>query len=257
MEDEEDQLPPEAPAPVPNTFDKMAAAGFGAIAGMVVAGPVGAAVGAIAAPAAEQLMTRVRLEWTRRGEIVLTEAEAEAGLPRDDLLERLALDDELQALLARVIAASSATAFERKLVAQGRVLGRAVSDVLRVDEAVCMAAALNDLEKPHVALLERLNEPNPDADENSQGWSRRQLVTAMPEAAHLIPNLVGILERHGLAVDNRGGMTYLDDVRPFIASDLGRTCLDVLRVARSTNGTYGGPTEPGAAGPSARGGPEV
>ena len=60
-------------------------------------------------------------------------------------------------LLARVIQAAANGRTAEKIAALGSLLGRTVQDDTRLDEAFVIAAALDEMEAPHVRLLALVN----------------------------------------------------------------------------------------------------
>ncbi|MDP9401827.1 MAG: hypothetical protein M3P85_00525, partial [Actinomycetota bacterium] len=122
----------------------------------------GTVVGGIVPPA---LLLAYRLDVASR-ERRAARAARTLEVATDDLgvdlpgLERLALrDDGRASLVARVMAASAnAVTAQEKVEVLGHVLATGLGADDRLDEALLLAAALDDLEAPHVRTLTSLGE---------------------------------------------------------------------------------------------------
>lgn len=154
-------------------------------------------------------------------------------------LERLATaDDHRRELTARVLLAAARTPLEQKLPALAKVLAAALDPDGRVDEAVVLAAALDDLEAPHIQLLTLIvqHEVAPVLaqypDTGKAGWNTDQLRDALPQMRLVLPAVIQTLDRHGLVADRADRETYAGTGRArYGATDLGRRCVDLLREA--------------------------
>jgi hypothetical protein len=97
-------------------------------------------------------------------------------------LERLATTDEHRLeLTARVLRAAARTPLADKLPALARVLADGLDDDAKVDEAFVLAAALDDLEAPHVQVLALFDSaPSEHGDRGITAWEPDQIVSALP-----------------------------------------------------------------------------
>lgn len=235
IEPPEPAEPPEASEPstlLPDIFGSA----IGGLAGAAIGGPVGIVVGAATGAGAQRLAKRIYLRMQERGEAVLSAAEHESKRTRDELLAELASNDELEALLARIIMASGSTAIKDKLVALGRVLGRTVEDHAKIDEAICLVTALHEMENPHIMVLKRLAQPPPvgptQSPDQKTGWTRAELADGIPGMDLVITAVQGVLIRSGLAIDVTPGATLgSDQYWQYSVSELGKICLELLGAA--------------------------
>ena len=213
-----------------------------AAAGVAVAGwrlgPAGAVAAAGAQPWLEDLLDRVGEEWRDRKGLLLSEgAEAAArrvqpGITADEMWEALTGDDERRALTVRVLEAARRTGREDKLRLLGAILGRVAVEEERLDEAVVLAAALDDLEGPHVVVLQALREQPPhgvDGKEPAAAWFVAELVDRVPLEDGIVRGCLGTIGRHGLARDSRGPFTG----EAYELTGLGRVLLDLMRLSRT------------------------
>jgi len=142
------------------SLTSIGAAGVGSLAGLGIAGPPGAIVGAVGIQTAleltgqlwEQIGHRRRLNAT----VPIAYVAAELHQPLDEVTERLAYDPALGPITATVLLGAASTQRHDKLWALGRVLANVVQDQARVDEEQFIASALNAIEAPHIRLLDHL-----------------------------------------------------------------------------------------------------
>jgi hypothetical protein len=119
---------------------------------------------------------------------------AEEGLA-DALIE----DDDLRALMFRVLDAARRTAREDKLRALGSILGRAAADTQRLEEGLLMVAALDDLEGPQILTLRVVAGPAPVEPPTRRGWLDSEIEERTGLSAGAVLASLGMLTRHGLA----------------------------------------------------------
>ena len=171
-------------------------------AGQLLGGPVGAMAAAAGSfylvDLARKVWDEVRPDQQRRAAEML-DAAAKAAGRKDEDLERLIMASERTRLLAfTAIDAAARTAWPPRVRALGRALaeGLLLQDDALVDVPQFALVAMADLEAPHVALL------------NLFSYSRRGGLTIKaigqyrPQLRVVAPGLVGVLQRHGLIMQN-------------------------------------------------------
>lgn len=209
------------------------AAASGALLGAVLAGPLGIALAAGLGPVLEPLVEGVWAELAeavKRRHLRTLESTVEAGIPPEELGERINASERTQLLTGSALSGAGRTAWEDKLRTLGRSLasGLLAGDDAKIDVEQMIIAAITDIEGPQLAMLELLvawrpgrNVAEPqvagpfDLPKDSHGrpldgnwdvawreWSREQIAHARPSLAPLAPSLLGTLQRHGLAVQN-------------------------------------------------------
>ena len=188
-------------------------------------GVVGAAVGPFFVPAAEQILTEIGLDGRRRsGELIAAGCDA-SGLDPEEFLRRILSDEKLRLLAGTAIAAATRTAWEDKLPTLGRSLASGVlaADEAAIDTEQLIESAVAEMEAPHLCLLELLicwypspggGEPEPSRDVSDptarppgefwhaglRVWTTREIENARPRLRPVLLSLLGMLQRHGLAV---------------------------------------------------------
>jgi hypothetical protein len=161
----------------------------------------------------------IRRRQNRAGRLLVIAAETVGGL--EIFEERLYSHDERVELLGRVLeAAARTTTLEAKIRALSHVLVDGLEDDADMSEAFILAAALADVEEPHVEVLRYIDaqpvpplELRPHEDLEPQGWEVDYLARALPEVAEILDGLVAVLTRHGL-LKELGGVTYPSSVGP-------------------------------------------
>lgn len=144
---------------------------------------------------------------------VLVAASESASLSPEAMTEAIVRDERRRLLGGLALASGSRTRNERKIRALGLALAEGVLADDRLDEEELIIRALDDLEAPHIAVLELLVGFTPGgdtprvytgADRSDPGaprrrWALYQLGEALPQIRTAIPGVLGALERHGLA----------------------------------------------------------
>lgn len=241
--------PPRPVDPRPSLRDVVLAAA-GASLEVATGGAAGTVVGAVVPPLlgvalrADAAAQQRRLDRVAR---TMEVAASELGDVRPARLEELVLQDDARTeLLARVLQASACAATaQEKVDALGRVLALGVTDGDRLDEALVLAAALADLEAPHVKVLAHNARYNSRREQwhhftrsirhdqdYTWAWSLRD-VEYLAGGSAVAPAVVSVLVRHGLVeqlVQDRKGINgperhYLYDV-----TEVGVACLNLLQV---------------------------
>jgi hypothetical protein len=141
----------------------------------------------------------------------------------------------MMALTQQILSAASVTGNEHKLRILGALLGGAAAGHGEtLGETRLIVAALSDIEEPHTAILEVLNGPAPDEEQQKRGtanalsggmkaysertgdelvawaagaWLPAQVQAESPVPAEFVPVCLSVLARHNLAraVATQGG----------------------------------------------------
>jgi hypothetical protein len=115
-----------------------------------------------------RLGATLRREWRRNTSVALSAAERESGLPREDLEELIADDEQLMPLYLRVLVAAGLNGHEQTLRAMGAVLGHAAGASREgrqetLGDAARVLRAMEDLDPLHFtvlrAVIDRSREP--------------------------------------------------------------------------------------------------
>jgi hypothetical protein len=217
-------------------------AAFATLLGFVglPAGPLAVAgAGAMLTPYTIRLIELAAAEWHCKSELVANTALAASGLGEEDFCARLSGSPDLIALAQKILWAASTSGNEDKLRTLGQLLGGTVKDRGdRLDEAQVLAAALADLEAPHVAVLDVLTGPVPahkSGIKNADGfsfdtswWQADQVQADTPMDPEFVAACLNTLTRHGLATTVPG----LDGIASFSLTKLGRALAEVMHQAR-------------------------
>lgn len=171
-------------------------------------------------------------------------------------IERMAVRDEATtSLVGRVLAASAnAATAQEKIDALGRVMALGLSDGDRVDEALMLARALDDLEAPHVRTLTAVGQVRHVRDDEVFEWHfpsfrpepwegdlySLQQLRDVAGGEQVAPAVIGVLVRHGLLVQSirrtpnpHGSLTGkppMDETPVWSITELGTNCLRLLQV---------------------------
>ncbi len=212
---------------------RAAAAAAGALLGGAIAGPIGIAVGAGLGPMLEPLVRGVWAELSERARQRQTDvlfSAIHAGIPVDELEERINANERTQLLTGFALSAATRTAWEDKVRTLGRSLasGLLADDNAKIDTEQMIIAAITDIEGPQLALLEVLVHWRPGrhtaeplisgpldipAESHSRTsdtswdviwreWPMQLITHARPNLPPIAPSLLGTLQRHGLIVQN-------------------------------------------------------
>lgn len=222
----------------------VAASAGGGLLGFGIAGAEGAAIGNAAAPAvalAWHLGNSALIARLTRGGRALDHAATDLGTDLDDLARRATADPDRLELLARILEAAGRTALDAKIPALGRVLAAGLDPHTQVDEALKLAASLDDLEAPDVQVLHLLHRETVGPLLLAQqvgrelgaaggvGWTVSDLHSRLPGYRLLIPTILRTLDRHALIADADRGI-FFDKENPdrWTVTDFGRHCLELL-----------------------------
>lgn len=142
------------------------AAGSGATAGLLAAGPAGSAIGAagaqLAVDAVSDLLSAVSARRLARAGVPLVLAAEELEMDVTDLTDHLAADPGYDQVTAICVTAASNTTLEAKLRALAKCLVNGIKDDARLDSEAMLADALAVVETPHLRILEFLNKSYQD-----------------------------------------------------------------------------------------------
>lgn len=198
-----------------------AGAGLGYMAGSPETAMAGAGLAPAMALAWEVDQAGRARRLQRAAEALVTSTQV-SGISIEDLESRAEYDSETAELLARVIQLAADARMAEKVSALGRLLGQTLVDkpAERFDEAFLIAAALQDLEAPHVRLLALIN-GRYGTTWTAAGSSRAsglQAFSRLTGGALVLPAIVATLVRHGL-VEMVEGAGALNQHMQRIAAD--------------------------------------
>jgi hypothetical protein len=160
----------------------------------------------------------------QRLEALVDEAELASSLSFDELLHRATGNERQGDLAEHVFRSASRTESERKMRALGRALAMGLADDAAIDETDLLLRALEDLELPHIRVLERLHQAGP-----YQGVEDLQLARMFHNGVLVMYALLKTLERHGLAGPVEDGRPKkLDPGVKWIIWDFGQLLYDRL-----------------------------
>lgn len=126
-----------------------------------MAGPPGAIAGAALGPMLEPLVMGIWAEFSekaRQRQVNVLISAIHAGLPIDEMEERINASERTQLLTGFALNAATRTAWEDKVRTLGRSLaeGLLVGDNAKIDTEQMIIAAIADIEGPQLAMLEFL-----------------------------------------------------------------------------------------------------
>jgi len=226
-------MPEDADEPLERNQRAVAAAA-GALVGSAAGGPLGAVVGAALGPMLEPLVREAWAELSesaRRRQIDVLASAIHAGIPVDEMEERINASERTKLLTGFALSAATRTAWEDKVRTLGRSLasGLLADDDAMIDTEQMIIAAITDIEGPQLAMLELLvcwypcqtplessvwglicgplDLPSQSQSAGSGGsetgqWPYPLIVYARPKLFPVAPGLLGTLQRHGLIVQN-------------------------------------------------------
>ena len=170
-------------------YQRAGAAAGGALMGSFIGGPAGAITGAALGPLLEPCAQKVWEGLSAAGRRRVGEALAsacDAGIPQDELLERIDTSDRRQSLAGYALSAASRTAWKDKIRTLGRSLasGLLADDDAQIDTEQLIISAIADIEAPHLTLLEFLVlGARPERQPPSRRWAARH-----PAYSHSLPS---------------------------------------------------------------------
>lgn len=170
-----------------------------AASGVTTADPVAGLVAAGLVPAVAAAADRWRSQAASSVEATLAAGAEEAGLPVDELLERLAGDPTRLVFLSEALAGASRSTYSNRTRALGRALaaGALAEDAAKVDEERMWVGLIVQLEAPHVRALLHLEQAPIDMVERvTRGVAKAVGI----EDEALAGTLLATLQRLGLIV---------------------------------------------------------
>lgn len=234
------------------------------VAGLAVAGagirlgPEAALALGAAAPLFESLAERaweeLRPDARQRAAQVLSTAAEEIGCDDEQFGELIGSSETSRLQTGLAMDAAQRTAWPPKVYALGRVLaaGLIATDEAEVDVQDHALAAMADLERLHVILLELLVKYEPDwtgerivavphgvpsyqavtlgdrPDDpkvwsiGRRKWTEHQIVAARPQLRPVLTSLLGTLQRHGLAAENDSAPEVLEQLSKDLVQQVNR-----------------------------------
>lgn len=147
---------------------------------------------------------------------VISEAAEHGGVTVDALTTSIGRDEHTRLLGGLALAAGSRTRNRDKIRALGKALAAGIlsADDARLDEEQLIVRALDDMEAPHIRVLDLIAKHVPagrearrwvpggtDEGAPTRRWTRHQLNEVAPGLAPGMYGILGTLQRHGLAVE--------------------------------------------------------
>lgn len=216
-----------------------------AVVGGAIAGPAGAALGAMAQEAVNEAAQRlialvVRRREERAAQVMTVGAEA-SNATIDRFAATIESSPELLALLAETVQAAMETSLEAKIYALGCCLAAGVQDDARVDAERLRVRGLARIESQEVKLMALLDEraprrradPDRGTPENGRwiGWPRVEILELLPGFAGVLDASIALLVAEGLATD--AGVGIWGGGGPgreqWVLTDFGKDCLRLLQ----------------------------
>lgn len=208
------------------------AAGAAAGAGLGLASPstAGVLLGAVlpvAVVTAARLDNRAHELRVQRAAQTLARAAEELNVELEQVEEAVVDRPVLTELLARVLAASAnAATAQEKVDALGVVLAQGLRDDAKLDEAFVLAAALHDIEAPHLRVLAAMaivvnhgggrfewGDPLPRFHRGDRTYDE---VASAAGGELVAPAIVSALQRHGLLV---AGQDRADEMHLMVGAE--------------------------------------
>lgn len=238
----------------PKIVAGLAVAGAGIRLGPEAALALGA-VGHLFESLAERAWEELRPDARQRAARVLSTAAEEIGCDDEQFGELMGSSETSRLQTGLAMDAAQRTAWPPKVGALGRVLaaGLIATDEAEVNVQDQALAAMADLERLHVILLELLVKYEPDwmpdrimatphrvpsyqhlffggdGPDNPKEWSigRRkwtahQIVTVRPQLRPVLTTLLGTLQRHGLAAENDSAPKALEQLDKGLVQQVNR-----------------------------------
>lgn len=174
----------------------------------------GAALGVTVEPLMQRVWDELAGDSRAAAGAVLQVASHRASLTPEQMTDAIVADERRRLLGGLALASGSRTRNEHKIRALGLALAEGVLADDRLDEEELIIRALDDLEAPHIAVLELLVDftpggetPHPytgsdtsDLGAPGRRWPMHQFRSALPSLRTAIPAVLGAIERHGLAL---------------------------------------------------------
>ena len=234
-------------------------AGIAVAAAGIRLGPEAALALAAASPLFESLAERtweeLRSDARQRAARVLITAAEEIGCDDEQLGELIGSSETSRLQTGLAMDAAQRTAWPPKVYALGRVLaaGLIATDVDEVNVQDQALAAMGDLERLHVILLELLVKYEPDLTPDGivatphrmpsyqdaflsggrpddpkvwsigrRKWPDFRIVEVRPQLRPVLSSLLGTLQRHGLAAENDGAAEGLGQLGQDLVQQVNR-----------------------------------
>jgi len=201
--------------------------------GLVIAGPAGALIAGAIKPVVELVAIREG-RGLRNAEYLATAAMEATGLSAEEFTAWASAEEGRTMLFTSALQAGFNTMAENKVAALAKVLRNNLGDDHKLDLAIVIVAALEDLEAPHVQVLHAMVNDEPvrlTSEQFAEGaWPLSGLRVKFPSFAPGLPPIMAGLERHGIV--NGGGLAATapdgsaDPV--WSVTEFGRLCFDYL-----------------------------
>jgi len=132
------------------------------------------------------------------------------GMNSERFARRIDKNAQTRLLTATAVKGAASTAFSPKVAAIGNLLAKGLiaSDEDKIDIVALELAAMAEMERPHVSLLDLLVNYRPTMfgsipwQAGLRKWTAREITDARPNLGPVLDGLMGTLIRHGLAIEN-------------------------------------------------------
>lgn len=270
-DDDEDREPDHVG---PKIVAGLAVAGAGIRLGPEVALAFGAA-SPLFESLAERAWEELRPDARQRAARVLSTAAEEVGCDDEQLSELIRSSETTRLQAGLTMNAAQRTAWPPKVYALGRVLaaGLIATDETEVNVQDQALAAMTDLERLHVILLELLVKYEPDWTNNGivatphrvpsyqdaflgggspddprvwsigrRKWPDHRIVAVRPQLRPVLTSLLGTLQRHGLAAENDSAPEGLEQLSKNLVQQVNRQAGQMQRDQQARPVTLREPT---------------
>jgi hypothetical protein len=201
--------------------------------GLAIAGPAGALIAGAIKPVVELVAIREG-RGIRNAESLAVAAMEATGLSADEFTAWASAKDGRTMLFTSALEAGFNTMAENKVAALAKVLRNNLGDDDKLDLAIVIVAALEDLGPPHVQVLNAMVNDEPirlTSESFAEGaWPLSGLKVKFPAFAPGLPPIMAGLEHHGI-VDGGGWAATASEGGPdpvWSATEFGKLCLDYL-----------------------------
>lgn len=209
---------------------KAAAQAVGAGIGLAIGGPPGAVVGAASVPLIEFLVARNERGARNVQDFADRLAEISGFCP-ESISAWAAGEEDRQELVTLALEVAFKTRVRRKIDALARMVADNLHDDARLDLSLLVVSALEQLESPHIRILDVVVNESPanvlkEDGPSERTWHCASLKERLPGLADGIMPLIATLFRQGLITES---IESEKDGLAWESTRFGVTCLNYLK----------------------------